>query len=112
MSGILDRLNKELETFGRKAQAALDEGKLQLERMRLRREQDEAARNLGLLYHRQQRGNAVDSLELDAWLVKLDGLENAITRIEREIAATRAEEVTVSDAPPPSGTTVAEAEVK
>ena len=42
MSGILDKLNKELEQFGRRAQAALDEGKLQLERMRLRREQDEA----------------------------------------------------------------------
>ena len=56
MAGILDRLNTELEQFGRKAQAALDEGKLRLEFFRLRREQDEAARELGRKVHRRDRG--------------------------------------------------------
>ena len=34
---LFDRLNQELEAFGKKAQAALDEGKLQIELLRLRR---------------------------------------------------------------------------
>ena len=34
-STLFDRLNHELEAFGRKAQAALDEGKLQIELMRV-----------------------------------------------------------------------------
>ena len=39
-STLFDRLNQELEAFGKKAQAALDEGKLQIELLRLRRRQD------------------------------------------------------------------------
>jgi outer membrane protein TolC len=97
MAGILDRLNKELEIFGRKAQAALDEGKLQLERLRLRREQDEAARQLGRLYHNRERGGQVDPLELDAYLVKLDNVAASIARVEREIAAAKGEDVSVSE---------------
>jgi hypothetical protein len=91
MSGILDKLNKELEQFGRRAQAALDEGKLQLERMRLRREQDEAARQLGMLHFRKTRGQEIDVLELDAYLVKLDNLAASIAQVERDIAATKRE---------------------
>ena len=91
MSGILDKLNKELEQFGRRAQAALDEGKLQLEKMRLRREQDEAARQLGMLHYRKTRGQEVDALEFDAYLVKLDNLAASIAQVERDIAATKSE---------------------
>ncbi len=46
-STLFDRLNQELEEFGKKAQAALDEGKLQIELLRYRRKQDNAARDLG-----------------------------------------------------------------
>ena len=91
MSGILDKLNKELEQFGRRAQAALDEGKLQLEKMRLRREQDEAARQLGMLHYRKTRGQEVDPLEFDAYLVKLDNLATALARVDQDIAATKTE---------------------
>ena len=93
MPGFMERLNQELESFGRKAQAALDEGKLQLERLRLRREQDEAARRLGLLYHRKVRGQDTDVLEFDAHLVLLDNLAADIARLDREIATAKGEEV-------------------
>ena len=56
MAQIMDRLNRELESFGRRAQAALDEGKLQIELLRLRRQQDTVARDVGLLVHRRERG--------------------------------------------------------
>ena len=46
-SALFDRLNQELEAFGKKAQSALDEGKLQIELLRMRRRQDNAARDLG-----------------------------------------------------------------
>jgi hypothetical protein len=46
---LFDRLNQELEAFGKKAQAALDEGKLQIELLRLRRRRDNAARDLGVM---------------------------------------------------------------
>jgi len=111
MGGIFDRLNTELETFGKRAQRAMEEGKLSLERFRLQRDRDEAARKLGYLFHRRERGTSVDSLELDAWLTRIDSLDASIARVEREMASTRGEAVTVSQAPPPAGATTGEAEV-
>jgi len=89
MAQIMDRLNRELESFGRRAQAALDEGKLQIELLRLRRQQDSVARDLGLLVHRRERGSEVEQRRFDAMLLKLDDLEADITRLEGEIAARR-----------------------
>jgi len=88
-STLFDRLNQELEAFGRKAQAALDEGKLQIELLRVRRRQDSAARELGYLVHRRERGAAVESNRVDALLVRLDDLKAEIARLESQIAEAR-----------------------
>jgi hypothetical protein len=112
MAGILQRLNTELETFGKRAQQALDEGRLQLEKFRLQRDRDEAARKLGYLMHRRERGQTVDSLEVDAWLVRIDTLDGQISKIEREMAATKGEVVSVSETPAPASAQETEAEVK
>lgn len=112
MPGILDRLNRELESFGRKAQAALDEGRLRLDRMRLARERDAVASRLGYAVHRRERGQAVDAYEFEKYLQQLDDLGNALARVEREIAAARVETVSVSKAPPPGESTKAEAQVE
>ena len=89
MAGIFDTLNRELVHFGKRAQQALDEGKLQLERFRLLRERDEAAKRLGFLFHQRERGRTVDPQEVDAWLLRIDAHESSITRVEREMAASR-----------------------
>ena len=68
-STLFDRLNQELEPFGRKAQAALDEGKLQIELMRVRRRRDSLARDLGLLVHRRERGSEVEPRRVEALLL-------------------------------------------
>lgn len=111
MSGLIDKLNRELETFGRKAQQAIDGGKLHLEKFRLQRERDEAARRLGYLLHRRERGGQVDPAEMDAWMARMDEHDAGIAKLDRELAAAKAEEVTVSEAPPPAGATTGEAEV-
>jgi hypothetical protein len=88
-STLFDRLNQELETIGRKAQAALDEGKLQIELMRARRKRDHTARDLGLLIHRRERGGEVEPRRLDALLLRLDDLEAEIARLERQASEAR-----------------------
>ncbi len=88
-STLFDRLNQELEAFGKKAQAALDEGKLQIELLRLRRRQDNAARDLGLMVHRRERGGEVEPRRIDALMVRLDDLQAEIHRLEAQIAESR-----------------------
>ena len=88
-STLFDRLNQELEAIGKKAQAALDEGKIQLELLRARRRRDGAARDLGLLIYRRERGGEVEPRRVDALLLRLDDLETEITRLERELADAR-----------------------
>ena len=100
-STLFDRLNQELTEFGKKAQAALDEGKLQIELLRYRRKQDKIARDLGLLIHRRERGEEVEARRVDALLMRLDDLAKDITRQEGLIAEARRQRAAA--APPPPG---------
>ena len=88
-STLFDRLNQELEAFGKKAQAALDEGKLQIELLRFRRRLDGTARDLGLLVHRRERGGETDTRRFDALMLRLDDLQADIARLEKQIAEAR-----------------------
>jgi hypothetical protein len=88
-STLFDRLNQELEAFGKKAQAALDEGKLQIELLRIRRRRDNTARDLGLLVHRRDRGGDVEASRIDALMLRIDDLQTDIGRLERQIAESR-----------------------
>ena len=88
-STLFDRLNQELEAFGKKAQAALDEGKLQIELLRVKRRRDDAARDLGMLVYRRERGTEVEARRVDALLLRLDDLEADITRLERSWPSAR-----------------------
>jgi hypothetical protein len=88
-STLFDRLNQELEAFGKKAQAALDEGKLQIELLRLRRRHDNAARDLGLMVHRRERGGELEPRRIDALMLRLDDLQAEIARLELQISEAR-----------------------
>jgi hypothetical protein len=88
-STLFDRLNHELEAFGKKAQAALDEGKLQIELMRARKRRDHAARDLGLLVHRRERGGEVEPRRVEALYLRLDDLVADVTRLEELVDARR-----------------------
>jgi hypothetical protein len=102
-STLFDRLNQELSDFGKKAQAALDEGKLQIELLRYRRKQDNAARDLGLLIHRRERGGETDPRRQDALFLRLDDLEKEIARLEGQIAEARRQRAAAQTAPKPAG---------
>jgi hypothetical protein len=107
-STLFDRLNQELSEFGKKAQAALDEGKLQIELLRYRRKQDNAARDLGLLIHRRERGGEAEPRRVDALLFRLDDLEKEISRLESQVAEARRQRATAqASAEPPVPTTTA-----
>ena len=97
---LFDRLNQELEAFGKKAQAALDEGKLQIELMRVRRKRDSAARDLGLLVYKRERGSEIEARRTDALLFKLDDLEAELSKLGQQLEEARRQRPTRSAAPP------------
>jgi ATP-dependent DNA ligase len=109
MSSLFDRLNQELESFGKRAQAALDEGKSQIELMRVRRQRDIVARDLGLFVYRRERGGVSDQARYDALLLRFDDLEREIATLEHEAAATRSS-TPATPAEPVGTPPVAEAE--
>ena len=99
-STLFDRLNQELEAFGKKAQAALDEGKIQIELLRQRRRRDNTARDLGMLIYRRERGGEADQRRVDALLVRLDDVEAEIGRLEGQLAEARARRPNAATAAP------------
>ena len=87
MATLFDRLNHELEAFGRRAQEVFDESRTRLELMRLRNLRDSAARDLGYLLYARERGTReVEQGRVDAALFKLDDLEHEIARLEETVA--------------------------
>jgi hypothetical protein len=102
-STLFDRLNQELEAFGRKAQTALDEGKLQIELLRMRRKQDQAARDLGLLFHRRERGGEADPRRVDALLLRLDELAAEVARLEGQIQSAKRQRAEGAASAPAAG---------
>jgi multidrug efflux pump subunit AcrA (membrane-fusion protein) len=99
-STLFDRLNQELEAFGKKAQAALDEGKLQIELLRHRRRQDQVARELGMLVYRRERGGELEANRIEALLLRLDDIRAQIGKLEQQISDSR--RGAKSDKPPRS----------
>lgn len=93
MGTILERLNQELEQIGKRAQAAIDEGKLQLELLRLRRQRDNASGDLGRLVYKRERGGEVEPARVDALLLRLDDIEAAIDKVEHQMRSVKAEAV-------------------
>ena len=109
MPNLFDKLNKELEDFGKKAQSAFDEGRVRLDLMRLRRKQDNTARDLGLLYYQKKRGEEGDKEPVEAALTRLDDLKAKISELEEQLRNARAT-ATVDEQPAPEADT-ADAEI-
>jgi hypothetical protein len=109
MANLFDRLNRELEDFGKKAQSAFDEGRVRLDLMRLRRKQDNTARDLGLLYYQKKRKGDADKAQIEALLTRMDEVREGIEEFEEQLRNAKAA-ADVGEEPAPDAET-AEAEV-
>ena len=102
MSSLIDRLQRELEQLGRNAQDAIEEGKTRVRVLRLERQRDSAARDLGVLVHRRERGGEVDPRRFDSLLLRLDDLEAEIAKARAEMDAAHPAGEASEPAPPPA----------
>jgi len=95
---LMDRFAAGLETLGRKANQALDEGKLRMELLRARRRLDHAARALGYITYRQSRGEPAPPAEVESLTRRMAEAEEEAARFEAQIAALKGR----GTAPPPA----------
>ncbi len=102
MSSLMDRLQRELEQLGRNAQEALEEGKTRVRVLRLERQRDNAARDLGILTWRKERGGDVDARRIESLLFRLDDLDAEIARAKAEAGGTVEASADVPTPPPAS----------
>ena len=82
---LIDRFTAGLETLGKKANQALDEGKLRVDLVRARRRMDGAARNLGYVTYRQAKGQAPPEGEVAALTRRIAEAEAEVERIQETI---------------------------
>lgn len=99
---LLDRLTAGLDKLGEKANQALDEGRLRMDLLRVRRRKDNAARDLGYVVYRQSKGSAPAEGEVESLTRRIAEAEADIERLEARIKEVRAPSKPAGDAPPPS----------
>jgi hypothetical protein len=102
---LIDRIATGLDALGRKAGQALDEGKLRMEVMRLRRHKDRLARDLGYLVYQQSRGAVPPEGAIDRLTRRIGDDEAEIERLEEKIRDLR--RGAAPPPPPPHATTSA-----
>jgi len=98
---LFDRVAAGLDTLGRKANQALDEGKLRVDLARTRRRMDGAAQALGYLTYRQAKGEAASPAEIEALTRKIADAEAEAARLEAAIAEVKARSGAAAGAAPP-----------
>jgi hypothetical protein len=80
-----DRIKTGIETLSRKANLALDEGRLRMDLLKVRRRRDNAARDLGYVVYRQSRGAPPAEGEVDALTKKMADADADMARIEDQL---------------------------
>ncbi|MBI1723350.1 MAG: hypothetical protein HYR48_05520 [Gemmatimonadetes bacterium] len=97
---LMDRITAGLDQIGRKANQALDEGKLRMDLLRVRRRKDNAARDLGYLTYRQSKGAVPAEGEAEGLLRRIAEAEAEIERLEARVREVRAGSKPPGDTPP------------
>ncbi|HVO35429.1 MAG TPA: hypothetical protein VMT21_07680 [Gemmatimonadales bacterium] len=82
---LMDRVAAGLETLGKKANQALDEGRLRVDLLRARRRMDGAARDLGYVTYRQAKGQGAPEGEVESLTRRIAAAEAEVARIQAAI---------------------------
>jgi hypothetical protein len=90
--GLFDRISSGISLLADRTNQALDEGKLRLDLMRVRRRRDNLARDLGYITFRQAKGTPPGEGEVDALVRRIEDCDADIGRVEAQIQQLRRRE--------------------
>ncbi len=98
--GLFDRLKGELESAGKAAHGAIDEGRLRLEIFRVRQSADRSAQALGYAVHRAAKAGAEPvNDEITRLKAALAGHEAEAERLEEELRRNTTGEMPAAERP-------------
>jgi hypothetical protein len=83
--GLGERIMSGIETLGRRANQALDEGRVRMDLLKTRRRRDLLARDLGYLVYRQSKGTPPLEGEIEALTKKMADEDVEMARLEEEL---------------------------
>lgn len=83
--GIGEKIRSGIDTLSRKANHALDEGRLRMELLRVKRRRDNAARDLGYVVYRQSKGTQPAEGEVDALTKRMTDADDALAKVEDDL---------------------------
>ena len=99
MSTLFERLDSVASDLGKKVQAAAETVRLQAELFKLQNKRRSALEDLGRFAHTAARQMTEDPARKETLLAAVDDLDAQISKIERELTASKGEIVTVHEKP-------------
>jgi len=87
--GLIERISTGINRLADRTNQALDEGRLRLDLLRVRRRRDNLARDLGYLTFRQAKGTVPADGEVEALVRGMDECDSEIAKLDVQIAQTR-----------------------
>jgi hypothetical protein len=87
--GLIERISTGINRLADKTNQALDEGRLRLDLLRVRRRRDNLARDLGYLTFRQTKGTAPAEGEADALIRRMEDCDAEILKLDLQISEVR-----------------------
>ncbi len=87
--GLIDRISSGINLLADRTNQALDEGRLRLELMRVRRRRDNLARDLGYIAFRQAKGTAPADGEVDALVRRMEDCDAEIAKLDEQVRQVR-----------------------
>jgi hypothetical protein len=87
--GLFDRISTGINRLADRTNQALDEGRLRLDLLRVRRRRDNLARDLGYLAYRQAKGTAPADGEADALIRRIEDCDAEIVKLDLQISEVR-----------------------
>ena len=88
--GLIERISTGINRLADRTNQALDEGRLRLDLLRVRRRRDNLARDLGYLTFRQAKGSPPGEGEVDALVRRMDDCDAEIAKLDLQLSQVRA----------------------
>jgi hypothetical protein len=99
--GFMDKVKAKAQDVAAEAKKAADVGKVKVDRLQLKRKQDDAAKQLGYLVHTERAKGTPGGAEIDRLIAEISSLQSQIDELDAASATDGAPGGRGTPPPPP-----------